>query len=74
MAYVFRSPSGTFLIGPDEEDLSLCKLCIGGLWLRSFETEEAAAAAVRDRCTGWPEWDRADKPCGPDDLSGWEEI
>lgn len=74
MAYIFRSPAGTFLIGPDEEDVSLCKLCIGGLWLASFETEEAAAKAVYERCTGWPEWDREQTPPGPADLSGWEEI
>jgi len=74
MSYLFRCPAGTFFILPDEADLSLFQLCIGGLWLRSFETEEEAARAVFERRTGWPDWDRREDAAAPADLSGWEEM
>jgi len=74
MAYLFRSPVGTFFIMPDEGDLSLYQLCIGGLWLMSFETEEEAARAVHERRTGWTDWDRREDARAPEDLTGWEEM
>lgn len=73
MAYFFRSPAGTFSIMPDEADLFLYQLCIGGLWLRSFETEEEAARAVCEKRTGWADWDRREDVTAPEDLGGWEE-
>ena len=45
MAYILRTPAGTFTIEPDEADWEMFKLCIGGLWLASFQTAEEASTA-----------------------------
>ncbi len=72
MAYILRTPFGTFTIEPDETAFDMMKLCIGGMWLASFEKAEHAAFAVKERRTGWPEWDRSQCE-GPDGIDGWEE-
>ena len=72
MAYILRTPAGTFTIEPDEADWDIVKLCIGGMWLASFKTAEEAACAVTTRATGWPDWDLAKAEC-PACLADWEE-
>jgi len=72
--YILRTRAGTFSIEPDEAALHLFKLCVGGLWLASFETVEHAAEAISRRETGWPDWDRAkDEDC-PSGLEVWEKC
>lgn len=72
--YVYRSRAGTFTIGVDATDPECYELCIGGMWLASYETAEKAAAAVCLRCTGWHDWDRLKDPEAPRDLSDWEIL
>jgi hypothetical protein len=74
MAYILKTPAGTFTIEPDEADWELFKLCIGGLWLASFQTAEEAACAVTKRDTGWPDWDRTHTGECPTGLAEWEEC
>ena len=74
MAYILRTPAGTFTIEPDEADWERVKLCIGGFWLASFETAEDAARAVTKRETGWPDWDRTKAHACPACLADWEEC
>ncbi len=72
--YIFRSKTGTFTIGPDPMNSDLFELCIGGMWLASYETTEKAAEAVCLRCTGWYDWDRHEKSAAPANLSEWEVL
>ncbi len=72
--YIFRSKTGTFTIGPDPMNSDLFELCIGGMWLASYETTEKAAEAVCLRCTGWYDWDRRDGEEAPSCLSEWETL
>jgi hypothetical protein len=74
MAYILKTPAGTFTIEPDEADWEMVKLCIGGMWLASFKTAEDAACAVTKRETGWTEWDRTKEGACPTCLAEWEEI
>jgi hypothetical protein len=74
MAYVLRTQSGTFTIETDECASDMFKLCIGGLWLASFETAEEAVDAVIKRETGWPDWDRTHTGNCPTCLADWEEF
>jgi len=70
--YIFKSSSGTFSIEPDEQSAGMVKLCIGGLWLASFEKAEEAAHCVRCRETGWYDWDkRGLSETAPGDLGEW---
>ena len=52
MAYILKTPAGTFTIEPDEADWKMFKLCIGGLWLASFQTAEEAACAADEARDG----------------------
>ncbi len=73
MIYIFRTKSGTFSIEPDEQCAGMVKLCIGGIWLATFEKAEEAASCVRSRETGWHDWDKlglSETP--PEDLADWE--
>jgi len=72
--YIFRSSRGTFTIGPDCTTPDCYELCIGGMWLGTFETAEKAAEAVCLRCTGWYDWDRREATEPPRDLSEWERL
>lgn len=54
-------------------NVDMFKLCVGGFWLGSFETAEAAARSVYLRETGWYDWDCLDDPDAPCDLSEWEK-
>jgi hypothetical protein len=73
MFYIFRSKTGTFSIEPDEQCAGMVKLCIGGLWLATFEKAEEAAHCVRCRETGWYDWDKRDlSETAPGDLGEWE--
>jgi hypothetical protein len=54
-------------------DVDMFKLCVGGLWLGSYETAEEAAQAVYLRETGWSEWDCLKDSDAPCDLSEWEK-
>jgi hypothetical protein len=74
MAYILRTPAGTFTIEPDEADWEMFKLCIGGMWLASFKTADEAACAVTKRETGWPDWDRSKEGTCPACLADWEEC
>lgn len=74
MAYILRTPAGTFTIEPDECTADMFKLCVGGLWLASFQTTEDAANAVTRRETGWPDWDRLKEEKCPTCLADWEEC
>lgn len=74
MAYILRTPAGTFTIEPDEADWERFKLCVGGLWLASFKTAEEAACAMARRETGWPDWDRLQAGECPACLADWEEC
>ena len=74
MAYILRTPAGTFTIEPDEADWKMFKLCIGGLWLASFQTAEEASSAVAKRQTGWSDWDRLTEGECPACLADWEEC
>lgn len=75
MAYILRTPTGTFTIEPDECTSDTFKLCVGGLWLASYQTPDDASTAVTKRQTGWPDWDRC-APGGecPACLTDWEEC
>ena len=72
--YVFRSSTGTFTIGADITVPSGYELCVGGMWLGSYETPEKAAEAVCLRCTGWLDWDRGDGEEAPGSLEEWETL
>ncbi len=74
MAFILRTPAGTFTIEPDEQDFECVKLCIGGMWLASFRTAEEASSAVTKRETGWPDWDRLHTGTCPSCLADWEEL
>ena len=74
MTYILRTPAGTFTIEPDEADWEMFKLCIGGMWLASFQTAEEAATAVKIRETGWLDWDRAKTEDCPTCLAEWEQL
>jgi hypothetical protein len=74
VAYILKTPAGTFTIEPDEADWKMFKLCIGGLWLASFQTAEEAACALTKRETGWPDWDRTHTGECPTCLAEWEEC
>jgi hypothetical protein len=71
--YVFRSRTGTFTIGVDITIPSGYELCIGGMWLGTYETAEKAAEAVCIRCTGWLDWDRSGEEA-PGGLREWERV
>jgi hypothetical protein len=73
MFYIYRSRVGTFSIEPDEMDVDMLKLCVGGFWLGSYETAEEAAQSVYLRETGWSEWDCLKDSDAPCDLSEWEK-
>jgi hypothetical protein len=72
MAFILRTPAGTFTIEPDEEAMDTVKLCIGGMWLASFRTAEEASCAVKNRETGWHDWDRSNAGECPACLADWE--
>lgn len=74
MIYIYRSTVGTFTIEPDDQGETLFTLSIGGMWLGTYETPEAAACDVFRRCTGWSEWDCQAGPDTPCDLNCWEKI
>ena len=74
MIYILRSTCGTFTIEPDEQASNTVKLCIGGMWLASFQTAEEAADAVRVRETGWLDWDRVKSGDCPTCLAEWEQL
>jgi hypothetical protein len=74
MRYLFKSKIGTFSIEPDETHWDLVQLCMGGMWLGTYETPELAAKNVYNRNTGWPEWDKGTDEEAPRDLSGWEAL
>jgi hypothetical protein len=74
MAFILRTPAGTFTIEPDEAAMDMVKLCIGGLWLASFRTAEEASNAVTKCETGWPDWDRSHTVACPACLADWEEC
>jgi hypothetical protein len=74
MIYILRSPAGTFTIEPDEQTADMVKLCIGGMWLASFQTAEEAANVVMIRETGWMDWDRAKTGDCPACLEEWEQL
>jgi hypothetical protein len=74
MAFILRTPAGTFTIEHDDAALDLVKLCIGGMWLASFRTAEEASNAVKNRETGWPDWDRSNAGECPGCLADWEEL
>ena len=72
MMYIFRTKSGTFTISPDEQCGGMFQLCIGGMWLGTYETPEQAAESLVQRKTGWFDWDRLPEPereCG---LADWD--
>lgn len=72
MIYIFRSSAGTFTIMPDDQDPDMYQLCIGGMWLGSYETPEKAAESIPCRQTGWSDWDRQEGRECPLTLEGWE--
>lgn len=72
MIYIFRSSAGTFTILPDDQSPDMYQLCIGGMWLGSYETPEKAAESISCKATGWFEWDRQEAPQCPQSLEGWE--
>jgi len=73
MIYIYRTTTGTFSIEPDEQCAGMFKLCIGGMWLATFEKAEEAAQCVQRRQTGWYDWDkRALSETAPCDLGEWE--
>jgi hypothetical protein len=74
MAYLYRSKVGSFSIRADEANPGTVELCLGGMWLSSYQTADDAAAAVCRRETGWHEWDRLADPHKPIDLSDWEKL
>ena len=75
MVYIFKSKTGTFSIEPDEQCADMVKLCVGGLWLATFETAEEAARCVGCRETGWYDWDKlGTSEAAPADLSEWERL
>ncbi len=74
MAYILRTPAGTFTIEPDEADWETFKLCVGRLWLASFQTAEEASTVVTKRQTGWSDWDRLKEGECPSCLADWEEC
>jgi hypothetical protein len=72
--YIFRSKAGTFTIGSDPTVSGCYELCIGGMWLGTYETPDRAAQDVLMRCTGWHDWDnRKDTDC-PGEIGEWEVI
>jgi hypothetical protein len=73
MIYIYRSEAGTFTIEPDGQAANMFMLSIGGMWLGTYETPEAAASDVFRRCTGWLDWDCPAGPDAPRDLSCWEK-
>ncbi|MBN2515613.1 MAG: hypothetical protein JXC33_06205 [Deltaproteobacteria bacterium] len=73
MIYIYRTRIGTFSIEPDDIEVDMFKLCIGGLWLGSYETEEDAARSVYLRESGWHDWDCSEDSDAPCDLSEWEK-
>jgi len=73
MIYIYRTTTGTFSIEPDEQCAGMVKLCIGGMWLATFEKAEEAAQCVQCRQTGWYDWDkRVLSESAPCDLGEWE--
>lgn len=72
--YIFRSRTGTFTIGIDATVPKGYELCIGGMWIGTYETAEKAAEAVCLRCTGWLDWDRGCGEEAPDGLEEWEML
>ena len=73
MIYIYRTTTGTFSIEPEEQCAGMVKLCIGGMWLATFEKAEEAAQCVQCRQTGWYDWDkRALSESAPCDLDEWE--
>ena len=72
MIYIFRSNTGTFTILSDEENPGLYQLCIGGMWLGSFESPEKAAESIPCKATGWHDWDRQGDAQCPQSLVEWE--
>ncbi|MFB3925033.1 MAG: hypothetical protein ACE14T_03185 [Syntrophales bacterium] len=74
MVYIYRTEVGTFTIEPDAECPGKFMLCIGGMWLDSYETAEDARAALCRQCTGWHDWDRLACPESPPDLKEWEKL
>lgn len=73
MVYIFRSRSGTFTILPDEQAPGMYQLCIGGMWLGSYDSPEQAAESLPCKSTGWPEWDRSTGPECPQSLEDWDK-
>ncbi|MBN2283775.1 MAG: hypothetical protein JXO48_07785 [Deltaproteobacteria bacterium] len=74
MILILRTPVGTFSIEPDETAFDMIKLCIGGIWLASFETVDEAANAVFRQNTSWPDWDTLPSQDAPPDIGGWEML
>lgn len=75
MIYIYRTTTGTFSIEPEEQCAGMVKLCIGGMWLATFEKAEEAAQCVQCRQTGWYDWDkRALAESAPCDLGEWECV
>ncbi len=72
--YVFRSKAGTFTIAADPTVSGHYELCIGGMWLGTFESAQLAAENVYRRCTGWHDWDRRGEPECPSGLDEWELL
>jgi hypothetical protein len=74
MAYLFKSKVGTFAIRSDKEDPDKFELCIGGIWLNTYESAEHAAMDVHAHRSGWYEWDRLQEEAGPGPLCDWEML
>ena len=72
MTYIFRSKSGTFTILPDDQNPGMYQLCMGGMWLGSYDTPEKAAESLPCRQTGWFDWDRCEGAQCPQSLDEWE--
>jgi hypothetical protein len=72
--HIFRSRAGTFTIATDPTVPDCYELCIGGMWLGTYETAEKAAQDVFMRCTGWHDWDRKKEGECPCDLTEWEIV
>ncbi|MEN6466771.1 MAG: hypothetical protein ABFD62_16465 [Syntrophaceae bacterium] len=73
MIYIFRSCAGTFTILPDDQNPGMYQLCLGGMWLGSYETAEKAAESIPCKQTGWLDWDsRGSQDC-PQSLQDWDK-
>ena len=68
--FTYESPAGTFWIRP--EPAGRVQLGLDRHKLRTYPSPKAAARAVAEQATGWPDWDTATGLIVPHALEKWK--